>query len=106
MANFRPIKSIAFPAMIPPNNAPTAIKDCNENIDLYSTPVVSKIVQCNSKVLISYQLHGERGKIASSIARGRAYYTLLAVFCSGEYNAFEFHFLTCGHEKPSKHAQV
>lgn len=35
MANFRPVRSTAFPPMILPDKAPTAIKDCNKKIDFY-----------------------------------------------------------------------
>ena len=34
MANFRPIRSTALPPIIPPNKAPSASVDCNENTDL------------------------------------------------------------------------
>ena len=35
MANFRPIRSTAFPPMTPPNKAPMATKDYNKKKGLY-----------------------------------------------------------------------
>ena len=35
IVNFRPIRSTAFPPMIPPNKAPMATKDCNKKKEQY-----------------------------------------------------------------------